>query len=141
LKALKYSTKEHGTARRGDIPGYTEIGKTGTARKIINGQYTKQKHVASFIGFAPIERAEFVLIVSIDEPEVAYIDGIGNQHHGAGSAAPVFKEIGKRTLEYLGVAPDDPFGYPAGDPRYDSSKAYWVSEAKQLQEMYEKWNK
>lgn len=141
MKALKYATKGVGTSRRGDIPGYTEVVKTGTARKIHNGEYTRKKHLASSVGFAPIEHPAFVLIVSIDEPEVLYIDGVGNQHHGAISAAPIFKEIGKRTLEYLGITPDDPFGYPAGDPRYDASKAYWVSEANQLQEMYEKWNK
>ena len=51
-----------------------------------------------------------------------------------------FAKSARRTLEYLGVPPDDPHGYPAGDPRYDAEKADWIAETRRLQEMYEKWN-
>jgi cell division protein FtsI (penicillin-binding protein 3) len=37
------------------------------------------------------------------------------------------------------VTPDDPFGYPPGDPRYDPEKADWVKESKALNELYQKW--
>jgi len=141
LQALNYTTKGGGTTKKADIPGYTEVAKSGTARKIKNGAYTTKFHLASCIGFAPTKHPAFVLIVSIDEPEVRYIEGVGPQHHGGVCSASVFREVGKRTLEYLGITPDDPYGYPAGDPRYDASKAFWVRETQQLQEMYEKWNK
>ena len=42
-----------GTASGAEIPGYTLAGKTGTAEKAINGEYSKEKYVASFVGFAP----------------------------------------------------------------------------------------
>lgn len=141
VKAMKYTTKPGGTARRADIPGYTEAGKTSTAKKIVNGAYSETKYIATFVGFAPVENPEFVLLVAIDEPEYGYQAGIGKIHHGGTTAAPVFREIGKRTLEYLGVAPDDPFGYPVGDPRYRADKADWIKETERLQEIYEKWNK
>ena len=58
----------------------------------------------------------------------------------ARTAAPVFKEIGRRTLEYLGIPPDDPYGYPKGDPRHDSKKADMAKEIEALEVLYKKWN-
>ncbi|TXI42792.1 MAG: penicillin-binding protein 2 [Nitrosomonas sp.] len=136
VKGLKYVTQ----GKRCDIAGYTQAGKTGTAEKIINGVYSKDRNVVSFVGFAPLNDPVFVLIVSIDEPEKAFIPGVGPVHYGGFCAAPIFREIGRRTLEYLGVAPDDPYGYPQGDPRYDPEKADWVKEMKALKQQYEEWN-
>ncbi len=140
LTAMKFITKIGGTSRRADIAGYTECGKTGTADKAINGIYRPQFVNSSFVGIAPAKKPVFVLIVAIDEPEYGYEPGIGKKHHGGTCAAPVFREIGRRSLEYLGIPPDDPCGYPPGDPRHDPVKADWLPEIRQLQEMYEKWN-
>jgi len=141
VRTMKYVTKPGGSGRRADILGFTEVGKTGTVNKIADGQYSNSQYIASFMGFAPVEDPAFVLIVVIDEPECRYISGVGNNHYGGIAAAPVFKEIGKRTLEYLGITPDDPHGYPVSDPRYDPELADWIFETRKLQEMYEKWNK
>lgn len=143
--AMKYVTKPNGIGQLGDVYGYTEAGKTGTAEKIINGVYCKQKNISSFIGFAPVPAEEgsaacFVLIVSIDEPKIMSERGYKNQLGGR-CAAPIFKEIARRTLEYLGVTPDDPYGYPMGDPRYDPEKADWIKETRELKLLYEQWNK
>lgn len=140
VRAMKFTTKPGGTARRADILGYTEAGKTGTGEKIVNGCYSKTLHCSSFVGFAPVKEPAFVLIVTMDEPEHGYVPGIGKIHMGGTCSAPVFREIGRRTLEYLGIPPDDPHGYPVGDPRYDAEKADWLVETRQLQEIYEKWN-
>ncbi len=140
VEAVKYVTKFVGSGRRADIYGFTEAGKTGTANKIVGGVYSKAKTVASFVGFAPVKNPRFVLTVVMDEPENRYIPGVGNNVNGSVSVAPVFKEIAKRTLEYLGVTPDDPHGYPYGDPRYDKELADWKKETDQLQEIYKKWN-
>lgn len=140
VKAMKYTTKTGGTARRADIWGYTEAGKTGTPNKIVSGRYSETLYCPSFVGFAPVKNPAFVLIVTLDEPEYGYAAGIGKKHHGGTCAAPVFREIAARALEYLGIAPDDPYGYPVGDPRYDPNKADWAIETRQLKEMYEKWN-
>ena len=137
---MKYATKPGGTARRADIWGYSEAGKTGTPEKIINGQYSKKNYVPSFVGFAPAKNPAFILLVTIDEPECGYVPGVGKNHHGGTSCAPIFREIGRRSLECLGVLPDDPHGYPVGDPRHDASKADWVPESKALDELYRKWN-
>lgn len=141
VKAMKYVTKKGGSATLADIKGYTEAGKTGTAEKVINGGYSKRLFCSSFVGFAPAKDPAFVLIVTVDEPEYGFLAGFGRLHHGGKSAALIFQEIARKSLELLGVSPDDPYGYSIGDPRHDSKKADYAAETERLKEMYEKWNK
>lgn len=95
---MKLVCTPKGTAKRAAIPGYYSAGKTGTAQKVINGQYSYSKHIASFAGFAPADNPRFVMLVSVDEPQGIYYGGI--------VAAPVFAAAGERILKYLGVKPD-----------------------------------
>lgn len=139
LTAMRYTTKKGGTAFRADIHGYTEAGKTGTSKKLVGGEYAK-KYLGSFIGFAPLEKPYLVLYVGVDEPSTAFIPGEGYQYYGSKSAAPIFKEIARRSLEYLGITPDDPYGYPVGDPRRDVTKTKWYEETQMLEEKCKLWN-
>ena len=138
---MRYVTKPGGTAAKADVPGYTEVGKTSTTKKVVNGVYSEKLYVATFAGFIPVDHPAFVIVVTIDEPEYGYIPGIGKNHNGGNCTAQVFRGIAKRGLDYLGIPPDDPFGYPYGDPRSDSKKEIWMNETRKLQELYEKWNK
>lgn len=141
LRSMRFVTKPGGTAIRADVPGYTEVGKTSTPKKIVNGLYSEKLYCPTFGGFTPVKNAAFVIVVTIDEPEYGYIPGIGKNHHGGNCTAHVFREIAKRSLEYLGIPPDDPYGYPYGDPRRDPQKEEWMVETRELQEIYNKWNK
>ncbi|CAN5872654.1 penicillin-binding protein [soil metagenome] len=89
-----------GTAKLAQLDGYSAAGKTGTAQKIDpkTKTYSRTKHIASFVGFAPVENPAVVIIVVIDEPAGAY--------HGGEVAAPVFREIAEQILPDLGIAPD-----------------------------------
>ena len=140
IEGMKYVTKLGGTAMLGDIMGYSDAGKSGTSEKIVDGKYSKKKYLSSFVGIAPANNPRFVILVMIDEPEIKFIPGMGKTYHGGVCAAPIFKEIALRSLQYLGIAPDDPFGYPYGDPRRDHQKADWAKEVKQLKVLYSKWN-
>lgn len=141
LRSMRYVTKPGGTARRADVPGFTEVGKTSTAKKIINGLYSETVYCPTFAGFTPVDAPAFVLVITIDEPEYGYVQGIGKNHNGGNCTAAVFREIATRALEYLGIPPDDPYGYPYGDPRHNPAKIKWMPETMKLQEMYDKWNK
>ena len=140
VRGMKFVTKEGGTSKRADVMGYTEAGKSGTAEKVIAGNYSKQNYISSFLGFVPAKNPRFVLLVTLDEPEVKYLPGIGKQHHAGVCAAPIFRAIAERSLQYLGVEPDDPYGYPFGDPRRDSQKADWTTEVESLRKLYLDWN-
>lgn len=97
-RALITVTGPEGTASKAAIEKYNTAGKTGTARKIIDGAYSNKHHIASFIGYVPAEDPAFVLMISADEPS-------RNGSHGGTVAAPVFRRIAEKTLRYLQVAP------------------------------------
>ena len=61
------STKE-GTASFANIPGYEVAGKTGTADKVKNGVYTKDK-INTFVSIFPSSNPKFLLLVLLDEPK------------------------------------------------------------------------
>ena len=95
---------EEGTGRKAAVPGYRVAGKTGTAQKPVPGGYSPDKHLASFVGFAPARDPAFVALIAVDEPVGLY--------HGGDVAAPVFAAVAGELLPYLGVAPDQPAAAP-----------------------------
>ena len=140
MTALKYTTKKGGSAYLADIPGYSEGGKTSTTEKLVKGVYSKDTHLSNFIGVAPANSPRFVLIVTVDEPERKYIPGFGTTHFGGKCAAPIFREIGKRSLEALKVPYDDPYGFARNDPRTRQKQSDWWRETKELQAVYDLHN-
>ncbi len=141
IRSMRFVTKPGGTAVRGDVAGYTEVGKTSTPKKIVNGAYSEVLYSPTFAGFVPVKNPQFVIVITMDEPEYGYVPGLGKVHNGGNCTAGVFKEISRRSLEYLGVSPDDPHGYPYGDPRYNRDLIEWMPETLKLQELYKAWNK
>jgi len=88
---------EEGTARKAAIKNYMVAGKTGTTQKIVNGQYSRQHHVASFSGFFPANNPALVITVVVDEPK---FKGVG---YGGSVAAPAFRNIAEACIAYLGI--------------------------------------
>ena len=64
----KVVSSKEGTGHFADVYGYEVGGKTGTADKVKNGIYTKDK-INTFISVFPISNTKFVLIVLLDEPK------------------------------------------------------------------------
>ncbi len=100
LRGMLEGVTLSGTAKQAQLDGYSAAGKTGTAQKIDprTRAYSATKHVASFVGFAPVSNPQVVIIVVIDEPAGAY--------HGGDVAAPIFREVAEQILPGLGVMPD-----------------------------------
>ncbi len=99
-RMLELVTSDQGTAPKARIPGYRVAGKTGTARKIANGRYTRD-YVASFVGLAPASDPRVVVAVMVDSP--------GNGHiYGGEVAAPAFAAIAAGALRAMQVPPDEP---------------------------------
>ena len=92
---------EEGTGTKAQLRGYSSCGKTGTAQKFIDGQYSRSRYVGSFIGFAPAEDPALITLVVINEPR-------GGLYYGGYVAAPVYKQIMERSLIHLGVPQDRP---------------------------------
>ncbi len=108
LKRMLAGVVEHGTGKAARPRGYSAAGKTGTAQQIdpATRAYSKERFVASFVGFAPVERPRVVIFVSIDHPKTHTYGGV--------IAAPVFREIAEKTLRYLRIP-------PSGEPQLRTS--------------------
>ncbi len=95
------STKE-GTASLANVDGYSVGGKTGTAQKIEDGIYTKNK-INTFVSIFPTNKPKYVLLVLLDEPKTNseyiynYRDGSGIKYKGT-----PFNTAGWTTVEVAG---------------------------------------
>jgi membrane peptidoglycan carboxypeptidase len=96
LTTIMEGVVERGTGKPARIDGYTIAGKTGTAAKLINGEYSKQKYFSSFIGFMPSRKPAIAVLVMVDAPSAGpYFGGL--------VAAPIFKRIGEIAVRHLGI--------------------------------------
>ena len=92
-----------GTGQMAALDGYTAGGKTGTAQKVDSDGtgYDEGRNVVSFVGFAPAQEPEIVVVIIVDEPSAQ-----SGPVWGGTISAPVFKEIAEFTLLHLKVQPD-----------------------------------
>ncbi len=74
-----------GSGKKAYIEGYKVGGKTGTAQKYEDGKIAAGKYVSSFVGFFPSDEPEYLVLITVDEPQGTY--------YGSAVAAPVAREI------------------------------------------------
>ena len=105
LNEMLRSVVREGTGSNAEIPGYTVAGKTGTARKPLEGaRGYSGNYVASFVGFVPAEDPRLAAVVVLDEPTPIY---------GGQVAAPVFARIMQYALRLERIPPPPPAPSPA----------------------------
>jgi cell division protein FtsI (penicillin-binding protein 3) len=85
LKDMLVGVVENGTAANIKSEEYKIAGKTGTAKKLINGRYTSE-YYSSFAGFFPADNPRYTIVVTVDNPQ-------RNGYYGSEVAAPIFKKI------------------------------------------------
>jgi len=76
---------------------YSAGGKSGTANVPVTNGYDDTQ-IASFVGFAPVEAPEILILVKLDENA----DGLT----GTAAAAPVFAAFADDALRYMNIRPD-----------------------------------
>jgi cell division protein FtsI (penicillin-binding protein 3) len=97
---LELVTQPGGTAPQAQVAGYRVAGKTGTARKVEGGEYTR-KYIASFVGMAPASNPRLIVATMIDEPT-------GGDYYGGSVAGPIFSNVMGAALRMLNVPTDAP---------------------------------
>ncbi len=99
-----------GSASMGEVPGYAVAGKTGTADKPKpRGGYYEDKVIATFATIFPAHDPKYVLVVTLDEPE---IHAAGELRRTAGwTAVPVAAEMIGRIAPLLGLRPEGETGH------------------------------
>jgi len=85
LKELLIDVVENGSGKLAKIESLKIAGKTGTSQKFINGSYSDDKVITSFIGFFPADDPNYLIYVVLDEPK--------KNKFGGTSAAPIFRNI------------------------------------------------
>lgn len=116
VETLKYKTKENiisketsatvrqvlekvvaeGTGKRAYVAGFHVGGKTATSQTLPR---SANKYIASFLGFAPADNPQVLVLVIINNPQGIY--------YGGTIAAPVAQEIFSNILPYLNIEYDE----------------------------------
>ncbi|MCD7838599.1 MAG: PASTA domain-containing protein [Clostridiales bacterium] len=126
------------TGRNAYMSGYRIGGKTGTSQTLVDDEY-----IVSFVGFAPADDPEIIVLVAFDSPQV---DAAGSNYSttgyyisGGNMAAPVAGQLIADILDYLGYekqyTDDDLSGVSVSMPALtglSESEAAEALEAKDL---------
>jgi cell division protein FtsI (penicillin-binding protein 3) len=109
LNTMLTKVVQEGTGSNAVVPGYLAAGKTGTARKPLEGaRGYSGNYVASFVGFVPAQEPRLAAVVVLDEPTPIY---------GGQVSAPVFARIMQYALRLERIPP------PPGSPPPPASGA------------------
>ncbi len=104
MRELFRANVDHGSGRRAAVDGLDVGGKTGTAEKIVDGAYSGDHRLNSFVSAFPMHDPQYAMIVVIDEPQPAE----GQTSATAGlNTAPMTRQIIERIAPILGVRPRD----------------------------------
>ncbi len=93
IRYMMKNAVEHANAIASYVPGYTLGGKTGTAQKYVDGHIAQGKYVSSFVGFAPYENPQYLLLLLVDEASAG-------AYYGSVVAAPYAKMIFEEIFTY-----------------------------------------
>lgn len=99
ITGMMAEAAKNGEAKWTFLKGYRVAGKTGTAQIPIAGHYDAEKTIASFIGFAPYDNPEFVMLVTLQETTTS--------PWASETAAPLWYAIAKDLFLYFGIQPSE----------------------------------
>ncbi len=86
---------EEGSGTAAAVEGVRVAGKTGTAQKVVNGRYSRNAIITTFIGYFPAESPEYLIAIMFDEPKKGY--------WASTIAAPVFKDVAQSIYQIGGL--------------------------------------
>lgn len=98
LTAMMIDSAVHGEAQWAVSKRYTIAGKTGTSQIPGPGGYQADKTIASFIGFAPPENPQMLMLVKLTEPT--------SSPWAAETAAPLWFKLAEKIFLLKGIPAD-----------------------------------
>jgi cell division protein FtsI (penicillin-binding protein 3) len=76
VSELLKSVVDSGTAVKADLAAYEMAGKSGTARRTMEGRgYVAGNYTATFVGVFPANKPQYVVLVKFDSPKGGYFGG------------------------------------------------------------------
>jgi cell division protein FtsI (penicillin-binding protein 3) len=103
MRYLYSLNAQKGSGRSALVPGYRVGGKTGTAEKVVNGRYSKEKNFNAFVAAFPMDDPQYVVLTIADEPQP---EKPGMSNVAALNAGVMAGNIIRRSAAMLGVKPD-----------------------------------
>jgi len=88
IKIMLEGVVERGTGNNLKGTPYGIAGKTGTAQRLVNGQYLKGTYYVSFIGYFPAAKPKYTVLVAMNEPK-----GGSESTYARQVISPVFLDI------------------------------------------------
>jgi cell division protein FtsI (penicillin-binding protein 3) len=99
VRGLLRSVVDSGTAVKADLAAFEVAGKSGTARRTMQGRgYVAGNYTASFVGVFPADNPQYVILVKFDSPKRAF--------YGGEIAAPVTSVVLRAALAARNAALD-----------------------------------
>jgi cell division protein FtsI/penicillin-binding protein 2 len=83
------------------VSGYRIAGKSGTAQIPTKEGYTEDDTIVTFVGYAPADDPQFVILVKLERPDASISRWAGY------TAAPTFAQVARRLFYYYNIPPDD----------------------------------
>lgn len=80
-----------------DRQGYEVGGKTGTSQTLVNGQYTDDQTIGTYLGYGGDDRPRYVIMVQVS--------GKNMNLEGGKHAMPIFNDISNWMIDYLKLQP------------------------------------
>ena len=96
MRTLLEGVVENGGGRNARVEGYRIGGKTGTAQVYIDGVVSRETHIGSFLGFAPMDDPQIAVLFIVDQAQK-------RPDYGSVTAAPFARDILLKSLNYMGV--------------------------------------
>jgi cell division protein FtsI (penicillin-binding protein 3)/stage V sporulation protein D (sporulation-specific penicillin-binding protein) len=97
IDAMLVDVVENGFGKQAKVSGFYVAGKTGTAQVVQNGKYIQNDNIGSFIGFAPVENPQFVMLIRVDHPRDA--------NFAESTAVPPWGQMAQFILNYMQIPP------------------------------------
>ncbi len=99
LSLLLEKVVSEGSGKHAFVNGYSIGGKTGTAQKYKNGVIASGAYVSSFLGFAPADKPEYAILMSVNEPSTGV-------YYGSLVAAPYVGKLFSNLFAHYSIAPN-----------------------------------
>lgn len=92
MRTILEMVVSEGTGKNGKVEGFSIGGKTATSQTLPRGS---GRYIASYIGFAPAEDPQVIVLAIVNNPQGVY--------YGGQVAAPIVRQLFENILPYLGI--------------------------------------
>jgi cell division protein FtsI (penicillin-binding protein 3) len=85
VRAMLKAVVDSGTGKAAGLTAFEVGGKSGTARRVVNGRYSTEDYDATFAGMFPMSDPQVVIVARLIEPRTAIFGGL--------VAGPMVREV------------------------------------------------